>query len=578
MVHFGLAPTVAFAFLTNNNNNINIPPRQQESPQGLSSHSSLISPYYNYHFDPDTLVESTSSSSGWGAATCDQATSSEEARVTAAFEGFQGGAQDSVRKEKESSKTTQLEDTKEEEAVNLEELGQRLGIQPKRRPSSNTNDNPQSFLIRLETNPKDDVRGVYLNEPVQRGDLILQIPFEACLLDDEPPLWWSLAKREASGGPENESFDSLAYRNPSDWASRLAATLLDLQFQKQDDKQEKEAEDKLPLLQGKQQWLSYLPNPQYLRASLPVHWPEDILSQARCTALELAVDSAYFARAEALGDLQYALKTYGPKAAQDLSTEELQRLCQNALDVVQTRSCRAEPLIMENADADDNRFVMVGETHLRLLAPVFDMINHGSSLSHGEGSANAKFGVEEDANGRPCLCVRATRTVDANDEVLIDYGDSAKPAWKCLLSYGFVPKYSMPGVDDEEEEDAVDENVAEVFLDGKRYECGPSSIPFEMVEAAMSMNFGPIGHDEEVELTPEIALKLAKRISSVSYYLLLDDKSRVDQTNDNEEATDDDSYDSVEDLISLQLAASLRWSQHRTLQACAMGLQDWASQ
>ena len=433
--------------------------------------------------------------------------------------------------------------------------------------------------LRLESAEEDGVRGIYTGSMVSAWGIILQIPLESCLLDDEPPNWYLRSKEEGQLDGEDAALSSFAYTNPSHWATRLAAPVVDLQLKQRaagdvdvDDSSITQKNSKIA--QGKMRWLSFLPNSDYLRASLPVHWSEDVLRSARCTALELAVDSSYFARAEAVADLMLGLQNLCPDA-KGISSEELTQLCQNALDVVQTRSCRAE-----RSDMEEEGFP------LRVLAPVFDLINHGSSQGRGEGAANARFGVEDHKNdkgvSRPFLCVRATKDVGANEEVLISYGDSAKPSWKCLLSYGFVPRYNTNDEDDEggEDEHDDDENVAEIFLDGNRYEVGPTTVPFELVAAATPPEI--IEKRKEVVLTPDIAIKLAKRISAVSFYLLVDDEKRSRKNgNEDDDADADDDLDfieSAEDLTSWQLAASLRWSQHHILRACAKGLQEWANQ
>lgn len=420
-------------------------------------------------------------------------------------------------------------------------------------------------ILRVETQQADGIRGVYTESAVPAGDLLLQIPLDSCLLDNAPPQWYRKAQEEQA---REQVGEGASYSNPSEWAPRLAASVVDLQLQSRKNKDAAEVDNNSNnnIAQGQQLWLSFLPNADYLRASLPVHWSDEILSSARCTALELAVDSSYFARAEAVADLMAGLcHHYDDDTVETMSTEELTQLCHNALDVVQTRSCRAEWTDSE-------------EPPLRVLAPVFDLINHGSSHGTGGGTANARFGVEDhnDDNGkaRPHLCVRAVKDVGANEEVLIDYGDSARPSWKCLLSYGFVPLYDMNG---DEDDDDDEESLAEVFFEGKRYEVGPTAIPFDLVAAATS----PLIKEEDIVLTKEIALKLAERISVVSFYLLVDDEKRS-QKNENDDNDDDDDDDldfieSAEDLTSWQLAASLRWSQHHILRACANGLQDWAN-
>lgn len=396
-------------------------------------------------------------------------------------------------------------------------------------------------LIRLEST-SDGVRGVYLNRSIKKGGVIMSLPLDSCLRDDLPPLW-------IQQPDEEEEIGFSSPYNPSDWATRLAASLLDLQLRRMRGKGE--------IGDGQSLWLSILPDPEYLRASLPVHWPEETVQNSRSTALELAVDSSYFARAETVEDLLFALKN--PKAAdltKDLEDEQLRELCSNALDVVQTRSCR----IVHDDDV----------TALRVLAPIFDFINHGSIKVEGETGANAHFALEDD----DYLVVRALRNLEMDQEVLIDYGDSARPAWRCLLSYGFVPLYNrIPGPKEEATADSDEEdNVAEVYMEGRRYEVGPSQVPFDMVAAAFESNH-PIVDEEGaigVSLTPEVALKLADRISEVAFYLLLEPENELH----------DDSPDAVPtpfEVISSREAASLRWSQHRVLLACALGLREFAA-
>ncbi|MDV2687365.1 hypothetical protein RYX56_23750, partial [Alkalihalophilus lindianensis] len=81
------------------------------------------------------------------------------------------------------------------------------------------------------------------------------------------------------------------------------------------------------------------------------------------------------------------------------------------------------------------------------------------------------------------LVVRARRDIKADQEVLIDYGDSARPAWRCLSSYGFVPNYR---VSSDEYFEGEDECVAEVYFNGKRYEVSTDTIPTDLVEAAQA--------------------------------------------------------------------------------------------
>ena len=177
---------------------------------------------------------------------------------------------------------------------------------------------------------------------------------------------------------------------------------------------------------------------------------------------------------------------------------------------------------------------------IRCLIPVFDMINHSNN-------PNAEFLLQ---NGS--LVVRALHNLETGEQIVIDYGTSARPASRCLASYGFVPDFSP-------EDDSA---TAEVYLDGVRYDVGPSSIPEGMVIALM--NDDPHNLPEEAVLTPDIAIRLARRLADVSFQLLLDPL---------EPEQDDDTATA---LLSNHLAKSMRWYQHRVLSSCSTGLREWA--
>jgi hypothetical protein len=452
--------------------------------------------------------------------------------------------------------------------------------------------------LRLESKTSDaaGVRGVYLNKPVKEGEVILSVPLEACLSDESEsvPQWMMTAFEN------NEVSDDEGYTLGS-WATRVAASLIDLQLQNNQTTTGKtvnaNANANNNFNPGHKLWLSMLPDPDLLQASLPVHWEDDTVQSTRCTALELARDSAYFARAQAIEDLLFALTNYCDYAQNGKSAEELRTMCDQALDVVQTRTCRLDRGLSNN----DNDGRTYGPP-LRVLAPIFDLINHGSAKNRGrESGANAQYVLEGDDDElytkNAQIVVRATRDLRQGDEVLIDYGPSTQPAWRCLLSYGFVPYYrripapgessssssSSSSPDDDEDE----ENVAEVYMDGIRFEVGPSSIPVDMVAAAMASLKdertggaigetigGPLldGDDEsKIALTPEVALRISRRISDVAYQLLLEPEQ--DMYDDHPSATP-----TTFQLISNQLAASLRFSQHRVLLACALGLKDCATE
>jgi len=387
---------------------------------------------------------------------------------------------------------------------------------------------PGFDLLRLDESP-DCIRGIYLNSDVQKGDTILSVPLKYCIRDDEPPSWMIRDSVNGSIDDEDDNEEDILENDDEliGWASRLAASVVDLKI--------KASRESLSSAQSI--WLSLLPNPSYLRASLPVHWPEDVLEKAKCSELELAVDTGFFSRANAVQNIMDRMEQSDNIAVDDFETRKI--MIEDALDVVQTRSCR---LVLENGRP------------VRFLAPVFDMINHHPT------KVNAEFLVDDVDN--PSLVVRALQDIQKDEEVLIDYGESARPDWKCLFSYGFVPLFEAgaPAGDGD--------HTAELFLEGQRFIVGPDSVSEELVYA-MALTMSEADSEYDTKLTPSIALRLAQRISESAFYVLLDDE-------DSSASSCDGNSDAPETIISERLAASLRWSQHKILVACSLGLRDWA--
>jgi SET domain len=428
------------------------------------------------------------------------------------------------------------------------------------------------------------IRGVYVQRRVPEGQVILSIPLTSCLRDDHPPKW--MAPQQSFDDDDSGDDADDGYLHPSAWATRLAASLLDLQLAAGSSSVTSGSKDETNTSNNNNNnnktklWLDLLPNANLLRASLPIHWSDETLQSAQCSALELALDTAFFARAQAREDVLQALNNeckFNHHAASLLDEEAKRRLIDNALDMVQTRSCRV--LIKKPSDASDN-----GDPQpLRLLAPVFDFINHPS-----QGKANAEFALEDDGSpSHKRLVVRSLRHLEANTEVLIDYGESARPAWRCLSSYGFVPAYDRRDGDDEQVDDEQNQqhHAAEVFVNGVRYQVGPSSVPQEMV-AAMAAALDPTLLDrdqEEIVLTKEIAINLGQRIAEDAFYKLLDPpppSSSLEMVDDEEDVDDDyynhDALQTPEQILSSKHAAALRFHQHRVLMDCSLGLRDWA--
>jgi hypothetical protein len=251
------------------------------------------------------------------------------------------------------------------------------------------------------------------------------------------------------------------------------------------------------------------------------------------------------------------------------SLPEKEELAHHALDLVQTRSCRLE---RKNVNDNDHN-----APYCRVLAPGFDFINHGgrcdSNSYQVNGNANALFEMET-LNDKEYLVVRAVTDLAKDEEILIDYGSSARPAWKCLMSYGFVPQYNAHVPED---------NLAEVYMFGKRYDITTDTIPFEMVEAASAAGADIDEHGEinapieEVRLTSDVARKIAERLQEVGFFLLLEPDLDPYEDFDESETSQELSLDATQ-VVSHTLAASLRWSQHKVLLACAKGLEEFAQE
>lgn len=368
------------------------------------------------------------------------------------------------------------------------------------------------------------IRGLYLGasaEVVNKGDELLSIPLSSCLRDDEPPSWFRMG--------DDEGASSNSYSAGSEWATRLAASLIEYRLQLNEEMQQKQLST----------WISMLPDSASLRASLPIHWPSDVLRRAKCQPLERAVDSAYFGRANAVMDLLQALEEVGGHFIDHCSDDEMTRLCHDALDVVQTRTCR-----VSLGDEDDS-------VPLRLLAPVFDFLNHGPS-------ANAGFALETNIDGESVLMVRAIHSIARGEEVFISYGHSSTtPTWKCLLSYGFIPNL-----------DITDErNTVELMVEGVKADVGADNVPFKLAEAAaraLAAAEDRVLEETDDIFTPEVAQRIAIRASEEADVLLQEDGEMGVSL---DEAT----------ALSISLAKALRLSQHSVLKSWSLSLMDFVN-
>ena len=206
-----------------------------------------------------------------------------------------------------------------------------------------------------------------------------------------------------------------------------------------------------------------------------------------------------------------------------------------------------------------------------------------------DGSANAFFELKpsfshslQDAK----LVVYATRDIAEGEEVLIDYGDSATPAWRGLTSYGFVPEYDESTC------------VAEMWMNGQRFEVDTQSVPYDLVEVAAAQALldhsyedgeieqvhrplqqkreGAVIHRRRMEedgesdgVPPFVARAIVKRATEAALNLITEP----------DEPTEDDWDASGPDFVhAMSLASLLRWRQHKVLLMFADNLKAFAEQ
>jgi len=507
--------------------------------------------------------------------------------------------------------------------------------------NDNNNNNPEELLFQdIDTDTDNNIdadaeinknneevteeRGLYIKCNIPKDEIIFQIPLSSCLTDDTPPKWLITPdhnnnyddndENDNSNTSNDEHYQHIS-NHPTHWATRLAASFINIQqevlqeVQQSDNNENDNNNTKNNILKGFHKWISLIPSPQQLRSSLPIHWNDNILSKARCYALEICVDSMYFTRADAVDVLLNGLKNNNNSACTNTNSnsdtttllmeeKNLASRCHRALDIIQTRTCRADFSCSSSSSSEP--YIV---KPIRILAPIFDFMNHGGALN-----TNAYFQLEEgspsslSSDNELYLVIRALKDINNNDELCIHYGnENTKPTWKCLVSYGFVPNYKL--IEDDDVEDEEENEVAEVFLDGVRYEVGYSTIPIDMIHAMIltielemnhngdgillpndddtatptttSTNTNNILDEHSPIVVSEACYRIAKRMSDVAFDLLL-----VNDDDYNDELNEDDSSgnNAKERLISLSLAAKLRYSQHRVLLTCAMNLRDYANQ
>lgn len=283
-------------------------------------------------------------------------------------------------------------------------------------------------------------RGVYSKRAVRAGEVLMRVPLSSCLLDDRPPTWFRTPEEEHA---EDRGGDRSYY-----WTLSLAASML----------------DKVLTGERNASWRDLLPSRESFRETLPHYWDEKLLDLLGSDRLQRRVDALFFTRAAIVDELMDHIENLDlPRCLSRVDTKEL---CEYALDIVQTRTCR---------------IIETEKRKTRILAPGFDFLNHDSNPS-------CRFWNDGD-----CLVVSSLHEFGKNDELTINYGESAGTAADCLSSYGFVPQFSSS-------------STAEIYWHGKSFDISPTSISFQLVETIAAE------HGETIELNEFIVRYILKEV------------------------------------------------------------------
>jgi hypothetical protein len=128
---------------------------------------------------------------------------------------------------------------------------------------------------------------------------------------------------------------------------------------------------------------------------------------------------------------------YGLRAAAQANSIDVKELCWAAA-VVCSRSLRRRVAPPLSPEAVDNVGPVAATDRSRLL-PVIDLVNHGGAKANA-----AVQPLKNDPEDPFATCLVAARDLEADEEILIDYGAGSPPAGRAetfLLDYGFV----LPG-------------------------------------------------------------------------------------------------------------------------------------
>ena len=275
------------------------------------------------------------------------------------------------------------------------------------------------------------LRGLRAVADIVDGEVFLRVPLSVCL----------------SPSPSTSSSSSLV------WQARLALRLIE--------------ESRL---RERSHWHPYMlalldeATRADLRASLPVHWPDDLLDEGGDDAMSMADLVTEARRAKAWRDDQWIAvmqqqqhRQSGNTALDNTGSPPVTREEFDwALDCVQTRNCRVGSSSGSNSGDDDARNV---------LSPFFDLMNHDPSINsvfflaelHDNDNHEASYSTSSSSSSMLMLCVcYEGHGVDKGGDVCLNYrnvnvaaneGDTTEqPALfgpdYYLFSYGFIPSPS----------------------------------------------------------------------------------------------------------------------------------------
>lgn len=414
------------------------------------------------------------------------------------------------------------------------------------------------------------VRGVFVSgapgeekTSVGEGEVLLSVPLSSCVVAD-----W----RDDGGAVVDGEDDAEAKElREADWPYRIGSSFL-----------------RASCAPHMDAWKELLPSPTDLTSCLPWYWPSDALDLAGSEALTLNAAARRDQAAERAARLARSLSG-GDGTTGSEETDVSEAL--HAIHLAHTRTCE----------------VKHGTRRGYAFAPVFDMINHAPPAGYDDSvdaagtggdvpGCNAGYDLErivagnspvdaerriqggeadvDDDRAAYHLVVRSTAVIQPGEEILIDYGASAK-GWVCLLNYGFVPpgfvadaaavelangnKYVLTNTDVQTKEEL---DVLPTFT--RKYGIGTGLLGAAADAVRERLWLGPLGENEPLVLDGPVASYLVEVFDRALVRLEGTSSDPVSQTSDPASSlTEED-----DGPLAFALAASLQSSNRALIRRC----------